>query len=158
MLYLNSLRITLLTGIRYTIYQTIVCLANLEWSSKMYIFASYTSYEEGMCIPILISEAIDPALPSVIHWLFSQLIHLSPYCDDTAGVFNISRPRQNVRHFSDDNFKCTFLNDNICISTEISLKSDTTGPINNIPALFQIMAWRRPAFIWTNDRLFTDAC
>ena len=78
------------------------------------------------------------------------MIPLSPYCDGTAGIFSISRPRQNVRHFSDDNFKCTFLNENVWISTEISLKSVTTGPIHNIPALVQIMAWRRPAFIWTN--------
>ena len=33
---------------------------------------------------------------------------------------------------------------NICISTEISLKFVSTGPINNIPSLVQIMAWRRP--------------
>ena len=30
------------------------------------------------------------------------------------------------------------------------------GPINNIPALIEIMTWRQ-AIIWTNDGYFTDA-
>ena len=53
---------------------------------------------------------------------------------------NTLRPRQNGRHFTDD----IFLNENIWISIKISLKFVPKGPINNIPALVQIMAWRRP--------------
>ena len=53
-------------------------------------------------------------------------------------------PRRNGRHFVDDLFKCIFLNENIWISTNISLKFVPKGPINNIPALIQIIAWRRP--------------
>ena len=60
------------------------------------------------------------------------------------GAFNSLRPKQNGRHFADDIFKCIFLNDNIWISINISLKFVSKGPINNIPALVQIMAWRRP--------------
>ena len=37
-----------------------------------------------------------------------------------------------------------FVNENARISIEISLKLVPKGPINNIPALVQIMAWRRP--------------
>ena len=37
-----------------------------------------------------------------------------------------------------------FLNENIWISIKISPKLVIKGPINNIPALVQIMAWRRP--------------
>ena len=37
-----------------------------------------------------------------------------------------------------------FLNENVRISIKISLKFAPKGPINNIPALVQIMAWRRP--------------
>ena len=37
-----------------------------------------------------------------------------------------------------------FLNENVWILIKISLKFVPTGPINNIPALVQIMAWRRP--------------
>ena len=54
------------------------------------------------------------------------------------------RPRQDGRHFADDIFKCVFLNENISISINISLKFVPKGPINNIPALVQIMAWRHP--------------
>ena len=61
-------------------------------------------------------------------------------------VINTLRPRQNGRHFADDIFKPIFLNENIRISTKISLKFVSKGPINNIPALVLIMAWRRPGY------------
>ena len=57
---------------------------------------------------------------------------------------NTLRPRQNGRHFADDIVKCIFLNENVWTSIEISLKFVPKGPINNIPALVQIMAWHRP--------------
>ena len=57
---------------------------------------------------------------------------------------NILRPIQNGRHFPDDIFKCIFLNENVWISIKISLKFVPKGPINNIPALVQIMARCRP--------------
>ena len=59
-------------------------------------------------------------------------------------VINTLRPRQNGRYFADDIFKCIFLNENVWIPIEISLKFAPEGSINNNPALFQIMAWRRP--------------
>ena len=58
--------------------------------------------------------------------------------------FNTERPRQNGRHFPDDNCKRIFFNENVWISIKISLKFVSKGPVNNIPALVQIMAWRRP--------------
>ena len=45
------------------------------------------------------------------------------------------RPRQNGHHFADDTVKHMFLNENVRISIEISLKFVPKGPINNIPAL-----------------------
>ena len=57
--------------------------------------------------------------------------------------FNSLRPRQNRRHFADDVFKCNLLNENVWIPIKISLKFVPNGPINNIPALVQIMARRR---------------
>ena len=57
---------------------------------------------------------------------------------------NTLRPRQNGRRFPDDIFKWIFLNENVWIPIEISLKFVPMGPINNIPTLVQIMAWRRP--------------
>ena len=56
---------------------------------------------------------------------------------------NTLRPRQNGRRFA-DTFKPIFLNENVRISIKISLKFVPKGQINNIPALVQIMAWRRP--------------
>ena len=56
--------------------------------------------------------------------------------------FNTLRPRQNGSHFPDDIFKCIFLNGNVRISIKISLKFVPNGPINKIPALVQVMAWR----------------
>ena len=57
---------------------------------------------------------------------------------------NTLRPRQNGRYFADDTFKRVFINKNVRISINISLKFVPKGLINNIPALVQIMAWRRP--------------
>ena len=59
-------------------------------------------------------------------------------------VSSTLRLRQNGRHFPDDIFKWIFWNEDVWISIEIWLKFVSKGPINNIPALVQIMAWRRP--------------
>ena len=58
--------------------------------------------------------------------------------------FNSLRPRPNRRYFADDIFKRIFENENEWISPRISLKFVPKVRINNIPALVQIMAWRRP--------------
>ena len=58
--------------------------------------------------------------------------------------FNTLRSRQNGRYFADDIFKCILLNENVWIPIKISLKFVPKGPINNNPALVQIMAWCRP--------------
>ena len=63
------------------------------------------------------------------------------YC---AICFNTLRPRQDGCYFADDVLKCIFLNENLWISLKIPLKFVPRGPINNIPALVQIMAWHRP--------------
>ena len=57
---------------------------------------------------------------------------------------NTLRPRQNGRYFADDIFNRIFVNKNVRISIKFSLKFVPKGLINNIPALVQIMAWRRP--------------
>ena len=59
-------------------------------------------------------------------------------------LYNTLRPRQNGRHFADDTFSRIFVNENVTISIKFSLQFVPKGPINNIPALVQIMAWRRP--------------
>ena len=62
---------------------------------------------------------------------------------DTA--LNTLRPRQDGRHFPDEILRWIFLNENLWILINISLKFVPRVPINNIPALVQIMAWRRQA-------------
>ena len=70
---------------------------------------------------------------------------LSPLMNRQWSIdINTLRPRQDGRHFADDIFTCVFLNEDISISINISLKFVPKGPINNIPALVQIMARRRP--------------
>ena len=70
--------------------------------------------------------------------------NVNTYTNRQLSHFNILRPRQNGRHFADDTFKYIFLNENVWNPIKISLKFVPKGPINNIPALVQIMAWRRP--------------
>ena len=83
---------------------------------------------------------------SSLYWTMANIHPGGCYCEYHPGVisFNTLRPRQNGRHFADNIFKCIFLNENVWIIIEISLKFVPSGPINNIPALVQIMAWCCP--------------
>ena len=74
-------------------------------------------------------------------WIIQQMEVCLPLA---ASYFNTLKPRQNGRYFPDDTFKRIFLNENVWISTKISLKFVPKGPINNNPALVKITAWRRP--------------
>ena len=44
---------------------------------------------------------------------------------------------------ADDIFKCIFVNENDRIPIQIPLKIVSRSPIDNKPALFQVMAWHR---------------
>ena len=81
---------------------------------------------------------------NLIENAWNHRINKRPLDFSFDSFLNTLRPRQNGRHFSDDSFKCIFLNENVSIAIKISLKFVPKGPINNIPALVQIMAWRRP--------------
>ena len=48
-----------------------------------------------------------------------------------------------VAALADDTFKCKFDNENVLISMKKLLKFVAKGQIYNIPALVQMMAWRR---------------
>ena len=76
----------------------------------------------------------------------------SNYDFKVHNVLNTLRPRQNRRYFPDDKFKWIFLNENIWISVSISLKFVPSGPINNIPTLVHVMAWRRAGQWWLDYR------
>ena len=77
-------------------------------------------------------------------WLTFTNNLLNPSSDLPPLWFNTLRPRQNGRHVADDTFKCIFINENVRILINISLKFVPKGLINNILALIQILAWRRP--------------
>ena len=67
-----------------------------------------------------------------------------PYNVPRPERINTLRPQPDGRHFADDIFKWIFVNENAWISIKISLKFVPRCLINNILALVQIMAWRRP--------------
>ena len=75
-------------------------------------------------------------------------IHLKMSSAKLAAILsrwvNSLRPRQNGRRFADDTCKRIFFYENARISLKISLKFVPKVRINIIPALVQIMAWRRP--------------
>ena len=96
-------------------------------------------------------EVTDPCPKLIITWfllvkvahsqnmsMYSEQSHHLPTCNNTV------RPKQNGRQFADDIFKCIFLNWDIWISNKFSLKFVPNGPIDNIPALDQLMAWGLP--------------
>ena len=64
-----------------------------------------------------------------------------------GGQWTHSQDQDGLTHWGRDKmaaiFQCIFMNENIWIFIKISLKFVPKGPINNIPALFQIMAWHQ---------------
>ena len=58
---------------------------------------------------------------------------------------NTLRQRRNGCRFADNTFKCIIVNEIVIILIKILPKFVPKGPINNIPALLQIMAWHRPS-------------
>ena len=50
-------------------------------------------------------------------------------------MFNTMRSRENGRLFTDDVFKCIFVNEKCFISIKLSLKFVPKGPIDYNPAL-----------------------
>ena len=70
-------------------------------------------------------------------------VHGGVLCFRYFAILNSLRPRRTGR-YNADIFKCIFLKESVWIPTIISLKFVPKGQINNIPALVQIMAWRRP--------------
>ena len=88
-----------------------------------------------------------PYTAGLHHWYWGNLITVLNASEAMMlknYMVNTLRPSHNRRHFADDIFKCIFLNENVWILIKISLKFVPKGLINNIPALVQIMAWRRP--------------
>ena len=83
------------------------------------------------------------ALPLWYHRVFHRQVLSHQQAQCWCKMFNILRPRQNGCHFPDDILKCIFFDENVLISIKISPKFVPKSPINNFPALVQIMAWHR---------------
>ena len=73
----------------------------------------------------------------------ATVLNMQPCVPSCLWVITL-RPRQNCRHFADDISKSIFL----MKMYEFRLRFDwcvvPKDPVNNIPPLVQIMAWRRP--------------
>ena len=69
-------------------------------------------------------------------------MHLYIYIDNIEYQVNRSPPGQNSRYFTDDIFRCIFVNEKFCIYN-ISFMFVPKGPIDNNSVLVYIMAWRR---------------
>ena len=95
---------------------------------------------------VCVHWGVTKCISNKIHWLGSNSSGCQRQMWVNSGEIDLNtlRPRQNGRHFADDIFKCIFVNEIVWIPIEISLKFVSKGSINNYPALFQIMAWRRP--------------
>ena len=102
----------------YVLAREFICL--VKWSNyNGSLFIALSQY-----VTLRFSEPNQP------HWL------KIPY------ILNTLRPRQHG-YFPDDIFECIFLKENVWIPIKISLKFVPKSQTNNIPALIQIMAWRR---------------
>ena len=93
-----------------------------------------------------------PSLVQIMAWrrpgnnpLFEPMMDSLPthICITRPQWVRSLRLRQNRRHFAVDISKCIFLNEDVRISLKIWLKIVPKVWINDIPALVQIIAWRR---------------
>ena len=66
-------------------------------------------------IMIVLIFGLESAPLSVIFKIIEELT------EDTSSVINTLRLRQNGRHFTDDIFKCIFLNETVWVPIKISL-------------------------------------
>ena len=108
-----------------------------HYFSKIFYYASW------WCMSVLTVLCVDTWDGC---WCFT-VIMMRCYCSHVMSgepFINTLGPGQDGRHFPDDIFTCSFVNENVWISITISLKFVPKGPNNNIPALVHIMAWRRP--------------
>ena len=72
-------------------------------------------------------------------------------------AINTLSPRQNGCHFADDIFKSIFVSENLWILLKNSPKFVPKVRINTIPALVQIMAWRRSGAKPLSETMVTNS-
>ena len=126
-------------------------ISHVQW----YIEYKYDVYGSNMAIPLADEGGLFPISPSC-NLIYSPCQHeavqlAGPLFDHTMDI-NAMRPQQNGPQFADNNFKCIFFNEKVWILIKISVKFVGNSPINNKPALVQIMAWRQ-----TGDKPLSEA-
>ena len=76
--------------------------------------------------------------------LFVWSTHYNTQWSQPRSLFNTLRPRQHIHQLANYIFQYIFLNEVLSIAIKISLSCVPKVPVNNIPALVQIKAWRWP--------------
>ena len=112
---------------------------NLQVQEKVILNTRKTRQSLSATNPIVIQPNVYLLLENIMHSPVYQADKRTDQCYSSS--FSALRPRQNGRHFANDAFRRIFLNESVRISIDISLKFGPKGPIDNIPALVQIMAW-----------------
>ena len=129
-------------------YVSFCSQANYEMviTTKIYIWHNSGAVMpcENICCDLVTRNWITVKQSFYWIWIASKRSSLKWVSLDVFFMINTLRPGHDAQHFADDIFKCVFLNEDIPISINISLKFVPKGLINNIPALVQIMAWCRP--------------
>ena len=106
----------------------------LIWLIFTYIFQLMTMLPRAGASPGQVGH-----FAIMMDWLTTRL----------SNVFLTHLPLDKIAAILADHiFNCIFLNENNRILIKISLKFVLKCPISNIPALVQIMAWRRPGDYW----------
>ena len=90
-------------------------------SLLMHIWVTRPQWANGSCLPSSQHRDYYPGTLSLTHLPLDKMAAI----------------------LADDFFKCIFLNENDKIPIQISLKLVPRSPINNKPALVQVMAWCR---------------
>ena len=125
------------------------------------MYLDYSCHDDNaICHSIFFTEVIQIfqwLINLPVYWLKSGVPEITNQTDGLLGSIpcntynkqplawiNSLRLSRNRRYLADDIFKCISLTENVLISIKISLKFITKCQINIIPALVQILAWRRP--------------
>ena len=104
----------------------------------------------------------DTALSWVLKWVEFMIALKLEYRTHMHFIsINTSRLGQNGLYFTDDIYKCIFLNENVWIVIKILLKFVPKCPINNTMYYSTgsdngLALSRQQTIIWSNDGLFTD--
>ena len=119
----------------------------LEWKNELVVWENheYSNINENVSLSCINFDAERRFLLAMnpktiwstwqISWIYLEHVQRYGVSRDVVIYFITFKPKQNVRHFADDIFKCIFLNENIWNSINISLNFVHQGQINNILAL-----------------------